>query len=102
MFESYHSTRLHTGPPVPPFGHIAQDWVQLPETTPLQSRSGRVTEAQEEALPRSMLWNKSAGLDVTLELAEEMIATVIDKALPYPGSMVKVPGPTIVKVVATG
>ena len=81
MFESYQSTRLHTGPPVPPFGHIAHDWVQLPETTPLQSRSGRATDAQEEALPSPTLWKTSGGAAAELPVEAATIDTVMVKKI---------------------
>ena len=111
MFESYQSTRLHTGPPVPPFGHIAHDWVQLPEATPLQSRSGRVTDAQDETLPRGTLWNTSAGVATVPALAADAVATGavattvmvrLCGVLMGLRAMLKVPDPTIVKTVPPG
>ena len=102
-FESNHSTRLHTAPPAPPFGHIAHDWVQLPEATPLQSRSGRVTDAQEGTLPSETLWNRSFGVDAEPDDTPPLEApmTTVTAKLPNP-AMVKVPGPTMVNVVAWG
>jgi hypothetical protein len=102
-FESNHSTRLHTGPPLPEFGHIAHDWVQLPEATPLQSRSRRVIDAQDETLPRGTLWNTSSGVATGPALAAGAVATTV--MVRFCGvlmglrAMLKVPDPTIVKTV---
>ena len=94
---------MHTGPPLPAFGHIAHDWVQLPEATPLQSRSGRVTDAQDETLPRGTLWNTSAGVATGPALAAGAVATTVMVRLCTTAmglrAMLKVPDPTIVKTV---
>ena len=46
LFESNHSTRRHTGPPLPPLAHCSQDCVQLPVSAAAQSRSDRLRDAQ--------------------------------------------------------